>query len=170
MNSKNCILLLTVSIGISCASGCGESGARKDTEQPKQVGVGGHGHVAQNGGIPIVIGREEYHIELVHLPGESDVDAYVLDGHMEDYVRLEQPSFEVKVKLPTGHETLIFHAVSDRATGETAGDTALFRAEAEWFENVTRFDGVIPSINIQSRTFENIEFSYHEGNESGHSH
>ena len=170
MNAKKCILLLAISIGISCASGCGESGNRKGLEQHKHDGVGGHGHAAQNGGVPIVIGNEEYHIELVGLPGETAVHAYILDGHMEDYVRLEQPSFKVNVKLPTGRDPLEFHAVVDRATGETVGGTALFRAEAEWLKTVSSFDGVIPSINIRSRTFENIEFSYAEGNESGHSH
>ena len=162
MNTSHFKLLLAsvvVSYGII---GCGnrpDEIVSQDTNPPEHTG---HAHTPQNGGVPIVIGNEEFHLELVHASGGSVIRAYVLDGHMEDYVRISQASFEMTIKLTDMERELVFHAVADRATGETVGDTALFRAEAEWLKEVAKFNGVISVITIRSKTFENVEFNLPE--------
>jgi len=83
---------------------------------------------------------------------------------------LKIPSFEVLARLDGGEQTLQFNAITNLATGETVGDTALFRAEAEWIDTHPEFDAEIVSIEIRSTVFENVEFHFPKGNDPVHQH
>ncbi len=145
----NCVILLGFAALLACISGCGKpstAGTKTSADTPDRHA--GHLHEPQNGGVPIAIGDDQFYLELVHEPGAALMSAYVFDGHMEDYVRLSQSSFEIKVTDPKPERVLSFHAVANRATGETEGTPALFQAESDWLKQLTRFDGVILSIEI----------------------
>jgi hypothetical protein len=167
MKMVNCVCLLALTAVFLGFVGCGNStNVHEEWADDEITRESGHeAHEPQNGGVPIVIGDDEFHLELVHKPGESLINAYVLDGHMENYVRLHQSSFEIRVRAPKPERTLVFQAVANRATGEVDGDTALFQADEDWLKTMTSFEGVISLIEIRSKTFQNVEFNFPEGND-----
>ena len=142
-------------------AGCGES-----TTSPTPAGIQsrhGHLHIPPHGGTPAILGDEDFHLEFVHIPPTGTLRCYVLDGHMNEFIRLSQPSFTLKVNRQDtpGEEVLEFHAVATGATGETVGDSSQFEAKAEWLTRVPLvFDGAIPEITVRGITFENVEFSF----------
>ena len=87
-----------------------------------------HLHVAvpPHGGNPVALG-DDYQIEWVLDAPAGKLQAYVLDGEMENFVRITLPSFDVTAKLPDGEEVLHFVAVANTATGEKVGSTACSR-------------------------------------------
>ena len=87
-------------------------------------------------GTPVVLGNEEYHVEFVLDVPSGKLQAYILDGELENFIRIQQPSFQVAAKLPDRQELLAFAAVANRATGETTGDTSLFEARADWLKSM----------------------------------
>ena len=167
MKLVNSVFLLALAAVFLSIGGCGNSTSEHEGRAGDEITrePGHDAHEPQNGGVPIVIGNDEFHLELVHEPGEPLINAYVLDGHMANYVRLRQSSFEIRVRAPKPERALVFQAVANRATGEVEGDTALFQADAEWLKTMTSFEGVISSIEIRSKTFENVEFNFPEGND-----
>ena len=118
-----------------------------------------------HGGTPVVLGDEEFHVELVRDAQAGTLRAYILDGEMEDYVRLAARSFTLQADLGGRRETLTFRPVADLATGETVGDTSLFEARAEWLKRVDRFKGVIVNLPIHDQAFKAVAFSFPEGND-----
>ena len=123
----------------------------------------GHVHVPPHGGTPVILGEEDYHLEFVHIPQTGTLRCYVLDGHMNEFIRLSQPAFTVRAnrKGSPGETVLEFEAMATGATGETVGDSSQFEAKAEWLEkSPLAFDGEIPSITVRGIAYENIQFTF----------
>lgn len=125
----------------------------------------GHHHDPPHGGAPVVLGDEAFHLEFVNDPETGTLNAYVLDGHMENFVRLTNAALSVSVARGDTNETLELKALANNATGEKVGDTSHFAATAEWLKTATTFDAVIPSIEVRGTTYTNIAFNYPKGNE-----
>src|ERR1039458_3427366 len=115
--------------GLACGLLCGCGNGSPETQAPAK-----HEHHPPHGGTPVVLGQEEYHVELVLDAASGTMQAYVMDGELEGFVRVAQASFEIAAKRPGGEETLVLKAVPNRATGETVGDTSLFTAQADWLK------------------------------------
>jgi hypothetical protein len=153
-----------------CASGlvllvlcrCGKETAleQKDKAPAK------HEHKPPHGGTPVVLGHEEYHVELVLEAATGTMQAYVMNGELEEFVRVSAPSFEVAAKRPGGEETLVFKAVPSRATGETVGDTSFFTAQAEWLKTAKTFDAVLKELKVQGSVYQNVAFNFPKGNDT----
>ncbi len=124
----------------------------------------GHVHVAPHGGAVVILGDETYHLELVRDAGRGVLQAFVLDGHMENFIRSAEPSFEIVASVDGEKRPLVFLPVSDAATGEKPGDASLFEASAEWLKTTARFDAVLTSITIRGSTFLAVPFAFPEGN------
>jgi hypothetical protein len=141
------------------AAGCGghKSGPADDTRT--------HLHVATppHGGTPVALGDEDYQIEFVLDAPAGKLEAYVLDGEMENFVRIAPASFDMTANLAGGREVLHFAAVANAATGETVGSTSQFEAQADWLKTTNRFDGVIQEINVEGTVFHSILFSFPKG-------
>lgn len=125
----------------------------------------GHAHVAPHGGAAVVLGDELYHLEFVLDTDSNLMHCYVLDGHMEQFVRIAEESFWVAGPDGTRWE---FKAVPSRATGETVGDTSHFQAEmgSDWGNQEPSFSASVEAITIKQNRFENVSFRYPEGNEN----
>jgi hypothetical protein len=123
-----------------------------------------HEHVAPHGGTAVVLGDEAYHLELVREPASGTLTAYVLDGHMEDFIRIEATSFEVTATVNGVSHLLQFRAVANSATGETVGSTSQFEAQAEWLKSTAAFDGVLKSLTIRGTAVTNVSFNFPRGN------
>jgi len=112
-----------------------------------------------------VLGEEAYHVELVRNTDEGKLDAYILDGEMEEFVRIVQPEIECVVTTGSDRRTILFHAVADRASGETVGDTSFFEATGDWVKSTNVFDGVFKSIQVKGSRFSEVVFNFPKGND-----
>lgn len=124
-----------------------------------------HEHHPPHGGTPIVLGDEIYHVELVLDAAAGQLQAYVFDGELENFIRSSVPSFEITAIVNGQPQTLVLRAVPNPATGETVGDTSLFETQADWLKTTKTFDGTLKSITIRGTTFSDVKFNFPEGND-----
>jgi hypothetical protein len=129
-------------------------------DQPKP-----HQHHPPHGGTLVVLGDEAFHLELVRDPAAGTLRAYVLDGELEDFVRIGAARLALEVQRDGRPGTLALLPVADPATGETVGDTSLFEARAGWLKTTDHFQGVFRNLNIQDRTFKAVPFDFPGGND-----
>lgn len=122
-----------------------------------------HRHLPPHGGAPVALGEELYHLEFVLDEASVALHCYVLDGHMENFIRIQDPKLILKIKPD---KTVVLTPVVSRATGESVGDTSHFSARLDWAKERKRFAAVLQEITIQGNRFENVAFLYPEGNES----
>jgi hypothetical protein len=158
-------------------TGCQQSSA--PAAQSKSADDHGHSHASganhnhahpsgtPHGGTPVQVGDHGFHLELVSDPIDGKMHAYVLDDHMEKYVKVPLTTFELVAKTAGQEQRLTFNAVTNPPSG-SATNTSLFSASASNLASLTNFEGVIPRITLDGRTFENVTFSYPKG--SRHSH
>lgn len=121
-----------------------------------------HHHEAPHGGTAVVLGDEAFHLEFVRDGEAGSLSAYVLDGHMENFVRVTN---EVIALQARDHGELKLMAAANTATGETVGDTSHFSATAGWLKTTTNFAAAITSVTIRGTVFTNVTFAFPEGNE-----
>ncbi|HSI07413.1 MAG: hypothetical protein ACAH89_10110 [Rariglobus sp.] len=124
-----------------------------------------HEHHPPHGGTPVVLGDEVYHVELVLDPVAGKLQAYVLDGELENFIRSASASFEVTATVGGETKTLVFAPVANVATGETAGDTSLFEVQADWLKTTREFDAVLNEITVRGTVFKEVKFNYPKGND-----
>src|SRR5882762_6275415 len=75
-----------------------------------------HEHKPPHGGTPVVLGNEEYHLELVLNDAERKLQAFVMDGELENFVRVQASTFEINAQVAGKDEPLVFHAIANNAT------------------------------------------------------
>ena len=92
-------------------TGCGEP-SKPATAAPHK-----HEHKPPHGGTPVVLGDEEFHLELVADVPEGRLTAFVMDGELENFVRVPATSFTVVVPAPPPERRLVFKAVGNPASG-----------------------------------------------------
>jgi len=143
------------------SGGCSKA---EKTSAPAPEVIHRHEHHAPHGGTPVELGEEEYHVELVLDASAGKLQAFILDGELENFVRIPEASFEIAVKLPGEEKVLTMKAVANRATGETVGDTALFETQAEWLKTTPIFNAVIKELTVRDNKYQNIAFNFPKGN------
>lgn len=143
-------------------SGCSRA---EKASAPAPEMVHQHEHHAPHGGTPVELGEEEYHVELVLDASAGKLQAFILDGELENFVRIPEASFEIAAKLSGKEEVLTMKAVANRATGETVGDTALFETQAEWLKTTPTFNAVIKELTVRDHKYQNIAFNFPKGND-----
>ena len=149
------LLLLPLALAVSCS---------KPPPAPATLPAK-HEHHPPHGGTPVVLGEEVYHLEIVRIASEGKLQAYLLDGEMENFVRSAVPSFQVDAIVDGQPQVLHFDAVANPATGETVGDTSLFEARAGWVKPTKSFDGILKTIIVRGTTFNDVEFNFPLGND-----
>jgi len=125
-----------------------------------------HEHHPPHGGTPVVLGDEAYHIELVLDAPSGTLQAFILDGEMEGFVRSAAPSIEIVAEAGGAPRTLVLAAVANPATGETVGDTSLFQAQADWLKTTREFDAALGGVTIRGTTFSGVRFNFPRGNDT----
>jgi hypothetical protein len=152
--------LLLVATALAFA-GCGQNPpAASPSAKPAK-----HEHKPPHGGTPVALGEEIYHLELVRDATTGTLQAYVLDGEMENFIRSAAPSFEIVATVNGAPQTLVLKAVANSATGETVGDTSLFEAQADWLRSTGNFDATLKSLPIRGTTFSEVKFNFPKGND-----
>ena len=142
-----------------------ETGCSRNSAEPVGAHAHQHEHKAPHGGTAVVLGNEAYHVELVLDPTTGRLQAYLLDGEMENFVRLSEPSIEINALVEGVSQTLVLLPVANAATGEIAGDTALFEVQARWLRTAKQFDAALKTITIRGTTFTDVKFNFPKGNE-----
>jgi hypothetical protein len=155
-----CRLILAALLGAGLAA-CTKPEAPAKTGAP----VAQHEHRPPHGGTPVVLGAEVYHLELVLDPVQGTLSAYVLDGEMENFIRIAAPSLEIVATVDGVQQKLFLSAISNMATGEKIGDTAMFETSADWLKTTKTFDAVLTSIEVKGTTFTGVAFNFPKGND-----
>lgn len=150
-----------MALAFALLAGCGENQAHA----PGPNVAHKHEHKPPHGGTPVVLGNEEYHVELVLDAPTGKLEAYVFDGELENFVRVAAPSFDVTAKLPDRSEVLTFKAIPNNATGEKVGDTSLFETQADWLKSASTFDGVLKELTVKDKSYQNVAFNFPKGND-----
>jgi hypothetical protein len=126
-----------------------------------------HEHHPPHGGTAVELGAEEYHVEFVRDADAGKLQAYVLDGELENFIRVAQPLLEVDAQVSGRPEKLVLTAIASHATGETVGDTSLFEATADWLKTTPAFDAVLKEVTVRGKTYTNIVFNFPKGSDEG---
>ncbi len=124
-----------------------------------------HAHQAPHGGTPVVLGQETYHLEFVRDALNGKLSAYVLDGEMENFIRVATPSLDLTITVAGAIHGLTLTAVANPATGEKVGDTSLFETQADWLKTTGTFDATLKKIEIRGTTYSNVVFNFPKGND-----
>ena len=125
-----------------------------------------HEHHPPHGGTPVVLGEEAYHLEFVRDGAAGRLDFYVLDGEMENFIRIAARSVEVTATVDGEKCPLVFRPVANPETGETVGDTSQFEAEADWLKSKAAFDAVLAGIDVRGSKFAGVAFNFPKGNDT----
>ena len=157
---KRSLSLLLVASLLSFVS-CSKQAAPSSSDAP----VAKHEHHPPHGGTPVVLGDEAYHVELVRDPAAGKLTAYVLDGEMEEFIRVKPATFEVVAAVGGAKQTLTFHAVANAATGETVGNSSQFETSADWLKTTATFDGTLTALEIKGTNFTAVAFNFPKGND-----
>jgi hypothetical protein len=150
--------MLLVIIGL--CSGCG--GSQK--QEPAASHSSGHHHEPPHGGTAVNLGNEDCHLEFLLEAAAGKLTCYVLGPHMSGFLRLPVESFEVTAKADGKEQLLVFKAVANSATGEKAGDTSQFEAQADWLKTTKNFDAVLKQLTIRGNSYMVVPFNFPKGN------
>ena len=153
------LICLTLAAGFFCGCSKSKNGA------PNTEAVHKHEHHPPHHGTPVVLGDEEYHVEFVLDATAGKLQAYVLDGELESFIRITPESFDVSAKVSGHDENLTLKGVANAATGETIGDTSLFETQADWLKTATNFEAAIQEINVRGTIYTNVVFNFPKGND-----
>jgi hypothetical protein len=123
-----------------------------------------HAYSAPHGGTIVQLGRDEFHLELVHDPAAGKLIVYLLDHEAKQPVRARSTSFDLVVKAGGEARTLNFMAIANPA-GAASTEATRFEAQAEWLKTTRRFEAELPYLKIGSTTFLRQTFRFPEGNE-----
>lgn len=127
----------------------------------------GHTHTAPHGGELVELGNHAFNLEILHDDVAGTLGVYVLGGHAERYIRIEQPSIAMKLKSGDEQLDLELQAVADEITKETVGDTSYFSAQSDWLKK-EGIGGTIDSIKIKGTSYSAVSFDL--SNSHGHAH
>ncbi len=159
---KTKLLLLFAGVVLALA-GC----SKKEAAPPAHS----HHHEATHGGVLVELGEHQFNLEFKFDEARGVLQAWVLDGHAENFVRIAQRGLEVQATATDRARVLDFVAVADPMTGETVGDTALFEVPAEWLRTAKAFDGRLKAITVRGVTFTDVAFRFSTQDEDhGHKH
>lgn len=148
---------MKITTGLLVASFLLAGCARKE---PAVSSHGAHAHHAPNGGMLVELGEHQFNLEFKFDESRGVVQAWLLDGHAENFVRTDLPGFVVEAHQGGTAAVLRFVAIGNSMSGEAVGDTSYFEAPAEWLRSVNAFDGRVNEITVRGVRFANITFSY----------
>ncbi len=117
---------------------------------------------APHGGTAVALG-DDYAVEFVLDPAAGRLDAYFLDDDLENFIRVAMPSFDLTASVGGEKRSLRFEPTANPATGETAGNTSCFSAQAGWLKTASSFDAVLPRLEVRGRPFQDTAFSFPQG-------
>lgn len=169
--------LLVLAIVVALLSGCGRKSegvvtyGSKDSLDARPATVrpdphaghdhgGGHAHRPLMGGELVELGDHEFNLELKFDAARGVLQAWVLDAHAENFVRVGMASFDVR-EAAGARRLVTLQAVGNSITGETPGDTSAFEGAAPWLREFNHFDGVVVAVKVRGAEFRDVPIHLH---------
>jgi hypothetical protein len=173
MNTLKSLAILSTALMLTVAVGCRDSA---DSHGHSHDGEAAHDHDADadhdqappHGGTPVVVADDQFHLELVLDATAAKMRAYVLDGHLEGYVQVPETNFVMVAKAGGKNEQLVFQRTPEPTSGSVPEKSSIFEAQADWLKVAKEFEGLIPTITLNGKTFTNILFSFPKGTKHVH--
>lgn len=150
---------------IGCAKKTDTRAAHDGSMVAKDAPVAKHEHHPPHGGTPVVLGEEAAHVELVLDAAGGRLQAYVLDGELENFIRIPDASLTIVATVDGAERMLTLMPVPNGATGETAGDTSLFETQADWLKTTPKFPAKLTAITVRGTAYRDVAFAFPEGND-----
>lgn len=166
--SQFIVPFIGVVAALAFLNGCGDSHSGGHGHSHGKGHSHGDDHVPPHGGTPVVVAEDEFHLELVREATAGQLQAYVLDGHLEGYVQVAETNFLLIAKAGGSTERLTFQRAPEPPSGSVPAKSALFAAQADWLKAAKEFEGSIPAITLNGKTFTNISFSFPKGSKHVH--
>lgn len=121
-----------------------------------------------HGGTPVAVGHYKDNLELVRDGDKGVLQAYVLNAHFDKFVAVPETIFVLIAKFAGSEKKANFERMPSTPPSSD-GSSYLFETRAQWIRSATNFQGLIPTITLQGRTYTNIAFPFPEGVvEQGH--
>lgn len=140
-------------------AGCGEH-----DHAGHDHGDEGHSHDSLQGGLAVELGDHQFQLDLLAVPETGQLKAFIMDAHVENFVRVPLKSFDLMIEPAGGPaKTLTLAAQANAASGETVGDTSAFLGQADWLKGVTNFTAILPQLEIRGQTFRGVAIRYPGG-------
>lgn len=157
-------LIILAALGSILFTGC----SKQETTATPADGHAGHGHEAGGGhahkplmgGQLVAVGDHQFNLEFKYDRVRGVLQAWVLDAHAENFVRVSMGLFDVQ-EAGGAKRTITLRAQANEISGETVGDTAAFEGEARWLGEVGHFDGIVKAIKVRGMEFRDIDFHFH---------
>lgn len=152
MKSTAFLLLLSTLLLAACA--------RREPAESDPAPDGRHHHAAPHGGQLVELGEHRFNLEFKYDAARGVLQAWVLDGHAENFVRVSMALFDIQ-EAGGQRRTITLRALANGMTGEKVGDTSAFEGEARWLGEIGHFDGVVKAIKVRDEVFRDIPFHFH---------
>lgn len=120
----------------------------------------GHVHKPLMGGQLVEVGEHQFNLEFKYDHERGVLQAWVLDAHAENFVRIAALSFEVREE-DGEKRPITLRALGNDISGEKPGDSSSFEGEAKWLGVIKHFDGIVKSLKIREVEFHDINFRFH---------
>ncbi len=169
-------LALLLTLGAALLAGCGRKSegvvtyGSKDSLDAKAHAAkadphaghnhGGHVHKPLMGGELVELGAHQFNLEFKYDAARGVLQAWVLDAHAENFVRVGMASFDIQ-EAAGARRVVTLQAVGNTITGETPGDTSAFEGAAPWLKEVKHFDGVVRAVKVRGAEFRDVAFHLH---------
>jgi hypothetical protein len=140
--------------------------AKRSEDAAANAAPAKHQHHPPHGGTAVVLGDEQFHLELVRDADAGTLSAYVLDDEMEEFVRIAAPAITLEAQVKGGIRRLVLSPVASSATGETVGNTAFFQGSADWLKTGGKFDATLEPLSIHGTSFPALKFNFPAGNDT----
>ncbi|HEY3756965.1 MAG TPA: hypothetical protein VGL42_12505 [Opitutaceae bacterium] len=127
--------------------GCSRPG--QTSQAPTEASAAAHQDQPPHGGTVIDLGTDAYHLEMLRDAESGTLTVWVLDGELEEFIRVAQPDLALQVK----GQTYELQAVPNSATGETVGNTSQFELHADWIKSTPAFKGQIGPLTIRGTRY-----------------
>lgn len=124
--------------------------------EPGRVKAATHPHDAPHGGTLVELGDHAANLEVVVDAPTGRITAYVLDGHADQPIRLEQREIVIKTRT----FSVALQAVGSPLTGEKPGDSSQFEGQSDSLKGVQGVDATVVRIVVKGREFADVSFRF----------
>jgi hypothetical protein len=149
-------LLSSILLLALLASGCAKS---KETAPAPTAHAAEAKPQPPHGGTGVPLG-DDYSMEFVLDPIRGTLEAYVLDDDMENFIRVQAKSFDLRLEAGGSTQVLTLTAGADSATGESVGNTSYFRATSPWLQAHPLFKATLIHVTIRGSDFDQVTFAF----------
>jgi len=171
-------LPVVVACGLLLLTGCPSSPppakppAHDDHDHDHDHGHHAHPEHGPHNGALVMLGGHSAHVEVVLDKATGTVTAYLLDAHAEKPLTTTQGTLEMGFRVEktdaAPDDLPELHALTLTGKPGADGQFSEFTGQADELKGVDAFDASFVVVTVGKDKFEEVKFSYPEGNEHHH--